>query len=156
VVAHRLDRAMAAADVALHFGPAQIEVAIFEAQILSGLLALLDHNWRRRRGVKDLALGDRDLDLAGGQFGIDGPLGAANHLALDGEEELRADGTCDLMRCRVVRRIEDELDDSLAVAEIDEDETAVVASRVDPSEEGDLATGVGAAQRPAVVSTLPR
>ena len=58
--------------------------------------------------------------------------------------------------CRgVMRRIEDELNDSLAIAQIDKDESAMIAARVDPSEQSDLAARIGTPQCAAVVSALP-
>ena len=60
------------------------------------------------------------------------------------------------MRGGVMRGIQHELHDSVAVAKIDEDEAAVIAARLDPSPQRDLAANVGGANRAAVISALPR
>ena len=67
----------------------------------------------------------------------------------------RARAPGDFMRGRACSRVEDELHDTFAVAQIDKDEAAVVAARRDPSPERDFAAGVGGAQGAAVVRPRP-
>ena len=147
---------MALAEVALHLGAAQIEVAVLQAQILGGGLALADRNGGGGEEFRISHSVTSDFDFAGRQFGIDGTLGAAHDLAFHREEKLGAHRARDLMRGGIVRRIEDELDDSLAIAQIDKDEPAMIAARLDPSPQSDLAARIGGAQRAAVISALPR
>ena len=54
-----------------------------------------------------------------------------------------------------VLRIEDYLDDAAAVAQVDEDEAAVIAARVHPAHDGDVSAGVGGAQVTAVGAAFP-
>jgi len=60
------------------------------------------------------------------------------------------------MRSQINLGIQDELDDSVAVAQVDEDHAAVIATRLHPSPERDFAPGVGGAQCAAIVGALPR
>jgi hypothetical protein len=50
--------------------------------------------------------------------------------------------------------VEDDLGDAEAVAEVEEDEAAVVAAAVDPAHEGDGFAGVGRAELAAGVRAL--
>ena len=60
------------------------------------------------------------------------------------------------MRGGVMRGIQHELHDPVAIAKIDEDKTAMIAARLHPSPQRDLAANIGSAKRAAVISALPR
>ena len=76
---------------------------------------------------------DLQLDLAGRHRRVD-RLGRAPHdRAARLEHELVADAVRDLGRAGRVLGVDDELDDAALVAEVDEDEAAVVAARRRPS-----------------------
>ena len=75
----------------------------------------------------------RDLDLAGRQVRVDVALLAA-HDGADGRDDVlgaQALGERERRAARV--RVEDELDEPGAVAQVDEDQPAVVAAAVDPA-----------------------
>src|SRR5205823_6567686 len=65
-------------------------------------------------------------------------------------DELRADGVCRLRGVGRAFGIDDELDQARVVAEVDEDQAAVVTSTCNPPGDGDRAADVGAADRAAV------
>ena len=81
---------VAQAEVVLHLGAAQIDVAVFEADflVLDGLFGRRKR--RQARVVQDEQLRGLDLDLAGRHFGIDGVLVAQAHLAHGGDHVLGA------------------------------------------------------------------
>ena len=104
-----------------------------QADHLVHLAVLVDRERRRQRLREVLGVGDRELDLAGGQVRVDVARLALDDLAGGGEDVL---GPQPLgQRVRVGRRlgVEDELDDAGAVAQVDEDQPAVVAPAVDPA-----------------------
>src|SRR5207248_1475031 len=121
------------------------DIAVAQARGLLDRALLVD---RERRGLGDgqaLGLADLDLDVAGGQVGV-----LVRGLALDdgaarGEDVL---GAQPLGHREGLGRIgvEDELDEPAAVAQVDEDQVAVVAAAVDPAGEADVALRVAAAQ----------
>ena len=133
---------MAPAQIALHLGPAQIEIAILEPNLLGGRLAVGNLKRHRRRRTQNLERTDHDLDFAGRKLGVDGALGAANDFALHRDIKFGTRLASSFVRGRIVRGIQHQLNDSIAVAQIDEDQAAVIASRLDPSPERDVAADV--------------
>ena len=91
--------------------------------------------------------GDADLDLAGGHGRVDGPLGAGPDRALDPDDPLRPQPAG--LGAAGHGGVEDDLDDALPVAEVDEDDTAVVAAVGHPAAEGDLGADVARPEAPA-------
>jgi len=90
------------------------------------------------RFVQDLQfLGDH-LDLAGIEGGIDHVSGTPVDLSPDGQDELAPYGVCQRVRLRPLLRIEDDLDGSFPIPEVDEDQSAEVSAPVDPPHEDDL------------------
>ena len=101
-------------------------------------LVLVDRERRRRRLGQRLGLGDLELDLAGRELRVDVALLAAH------DRRPRAETTCSGRRrsasaCASARGLgmEDELDEPGAVAQVDEDQAAVVAPAVHPAGHAD-------------------
>ena len=132
--ADRADHRPLQAEVALHLGAAQVEPAVAQAQVLVDVL-LVELERERRRAVQDLERRDLELDLAGRQVRVDRVGGARRDLALGAQHELVADLVGDRCRLGRVLRVDDELADPGVVAQVDEDEPAVVAARVRPAGE---------------------
>src|SRR5579862_6594132 len=156
MTAHRLQRLMAPAQIALHLGTAQVEIAVFEPNLLGGRFAVGNLKRHGSRRAENLERAHRDLDLASGKLGVDGALGAADDLALNRDVELGARLTGGLVRGRIMTGIQYQLHDSVTVAQIDKDEAAVIAARLHPSPERDLAPNLGRANRAAVIGSRPR
>ncbi len=77
--------------VALHALAPQVEVAVFQAQVLVDVAALaVDHEGRRLGRVQHLQLGDADFDVAGGHLGVVHALGAQADRAFDLDDEFAA------------------------------------------------------------------
>ena len=152
--AHGARDFVAQPEVALHLGAAQIDVAIFEADFF-----VLNGFFRGREGcearvVEDADLGGLDLDFAGGHFGIDGVGIAEAHLPNGGDDVLGADLFTFQVAFRSQFLVEDDLGDAGAIAEVEEDEVAVVAAAIDPAHEDDLLAGVGGAEVAAHVGAF--
>ncbi len=146
---------MAQDQVLLHAGAAQVEVAPGQAQVFAGVAAVLDGEGRGLGGVQELPLADHDFDLPGLEVGIGHAFWTRTHLALDGNDVFKAENAGALVGLgREVGR-EDDLGQSLAVPEIDENQAAVVAAELHPAHEADFAALVGHGQLGAGMGALP-
>lgn len=83
-----------------------------------------------------------DFDLASGQVGVDGALGAIIDDALDSDNVLVANGLSEAVRLGMSLRIKDQLGYAISVSEVDEDDAAVVAPGRNPSAEDGFLAGV--------------
>ena len=113
-----------------------------EARVLTDLTREALDLKRRRLGVgEQLGTGHLQLNLTSRQLGVDRLLGAAHHRADRGQHVLGAElvGKLEQIGARSVG-VEDELDQPRPVAQVDEDQPAVVAAAVDPT--GDPHLGV--------------
>ena len=114
---------------------------------------VLDLEGRGHGGVKHLELAHQDLDAAGGQLLVVLALGTLAHGAGDLDGPLGADGLGGVEGGAAgVLGVKGDLRHAVAVAQVDEDQAAVVAAVPDPAGERDgladvlgaqLATGVG-------------
>ena len=134
-------------EVGHHLGPADVEVAIAQARVLGRVDAVLDLERRRLGAVEHLDGVDADLDLAGGELGVDGLLVAAAHDAVDADGPLGADDLGGVEGGSAgVLGVERALRHAGAVAKVNEDEAAVVAATPHPTSKRDLLADVLAAQ----------
>ena len=134
-------------EVAHHLRATDVEVAVAQARVLGRVDAVLNLEGRRLGAVEHLDGVDADLDLAGGELGVDGLGVTAAHDSLDQDGPL---GTDDLGRVEGgatgVLGVEGALRHAGAVAQVDEDEPAVVATTPHPAGERDLLADVLAAE----------
>src|SRR5208282_5999570 len=144
--------AMAQLQVSLHRRPAQIELAMLEPHRFRDVL-LVELEGRGERDVEDLDMVGEDLDLAAGRLGVDGALGSRPHEPGRGNDEfmtqLFGDG-----KGRGAVGIAHDLHQAFAVAQIDEDDAAVVASAMDPAADGYRLAEASAVDAAAVVGTF--
>ena len=145
---------MAETEVPLHVRPAQVEVAVLEAELLARLGGI-GHRERRDLGNgEDLEPGSFDFDVVRRKIGPGSGHLAAPDEPADGDDEFRAE----LLRLFDEGGVfgpEDDLDAALPVAQVDEDEMAHVAGFLDPAAESDLRAGVGGAERAGVTRPFP-
>ena len=154
VVANRDRHLVAQLDVVLHLRPAQVEVAILQAHFFVGDVGLGRRKRQRLAVVQDAQLIGDDLDLAGRDVLVDGAGVAQLHVAHDGDDELRAQRFGLLVKLGAGVGGDHHLGDAAAVAQVDEDQVAEVATAIDPAHEHNVRTGIGGAQRSAHVSTF--
>jgi hypothetical protein len=127
-------------------GAAQVEVAVAQPDVVARVDVVVDRQ-RQRRGLGEHLEGRRvDLDLAGGQVGVVVAGRAPGDLADDLDAELVAQVVGVLLA-------EDHLDDPRAVAQVDEDDPAVVAAAGHPAGQRHGRAGVGRAQASGVMGT---
>src|SRR5580692_5003164 len=147
---------MTSAQITLHLGTAQVEIAVLEPNFLGGRLAVGNLKRHRRGRAESLERAHRYFDFAGRQLRVDGALGAADDLALHRNIKLGARLAGSLMRLAAMRRIQYELHDPVAIAKIDKDKPAMIAPRLHPSPQRDLAANIGSSKCAAVISARPR
>ena len=122
-------------DVALELLATQVEPAVPEPERLVDVL-LVELERQRRRARDDLELVDRELDLSRGHLRVDGLGRASYELAMRPENELVPDLARELGGGGRPLRVDHELRDPGAVAQVDEDKPAVIApTRAQPASE---------------------
>ena len=139
--------------VALQAGAAQVEITVREAQVL--VADFLVERERRHLGLVEHGQGVGDeFDLARGQRGVGLALQTRGDLAGDGDDILRAQAVGLPGHLRVFLGPEDDLGDALAVAQVDENDAAVVAARIDPTGQRGGLAHVGGAELGAGMGTV--
>src|SRR5579885_1504924 len=143
------DRGVREAKVALHPVAAHVEPAVAKAERLVDVL-LVELERERRRAGEDAQGVDLELDLARRQVRVHRLGRACDDLALGLQHELVAHLVRGSRGVGRALRVDDELQLARVVAQIDEDEAAVVAARVGPAGHGEPPADVLGARFPAV------
>ena len=133
-LAHFDRHAVAQHQVALHLRAAQVQHAVRQAGGL-GQIVVIELERRRDRRVQDLDFLAQHFDLARGQFGVGRAGRTLAHQAGDADAEFVAQALGGGEGGVV--RIEHDLGQARAIAQVDEDDPAVVAAAVHPAEQGD-------------------
>ena len=143
-------------EVLPHFGAAEIEITIGETQVLVDLVAadVVERKRGRLGYVEDVQPVGRDLDLARGQSRIDGARWARDDRATDADDGLGLQVGGLGAEAGVVLGVELDLREAFAVAQIDEDNPAVVADGINPAQERDSRAEIGFGQLGTVVGAL--
>ena len=137
VVADEFDHLVAEDEVPLHASPAQIEIAVSQAQGLVHLFVVPVDVERRRLGrIEYLHRVGHHLDLARGHVWIGQPFGAAAHQALNAEHVLAPHLGGRGVDFRRDLRVSDHLSYPFSVPQINEYQPAVVAAAVHPAGQG--------------------
>ena len=130
----------------------QVEVAMGQTDRLVDVAVRGDLERRWLGGRQNLdPFNLADFDLAGCQVGVGRSGGAFPDLAGYGQYKFGAHARGRFMRFGVVIAVDRDLGDAVAVAQVDEDEAALIAPAVHPAVEDDGRAGVGAPQRAAGV-----
>jgi hypothetical protein len=120
----------------LHFRPSQVDVTIAQAIVVMHVFFVE----LKRRGfgsVQNFKLLRQQLDLAGRHFGILGTLGPQPQLALDPEHKLVAQ-RFGVAEHGCIVGIENHLQHTFLVAQVDKDDAAVIATTIYPATDADL------------------
>ena len=150
--ADRVDDGAAFHDIGVQAVAPQIEEAVLQPDFFRVFL-IAEHRHRQLGGrSQHLDLGDVDLNCAGRHLGILGAAGTAAHLAVDLHHPFGAQ-LFHLLERRAVR-IGDHLGEPVMVAQVDEEDAAVIAHPVHPAGEPHLFADVGLAERAAGVGAI--
>ena len=121
-----------------------------EPELLVDLGVLVDGEWRCLGDREDCACPRSQLDLAGVALGVDVLRGSHPDLAVDAQHPFEPCLPSGLVCLGRFVRVDDHLEDAGVVAQVDEDETAMVAPAVDPAERSRSLPRVGGARRAAI------
>ena len=156
VVARVARDVVADAQVALHRIAADVEVAVFHAQVFVDIVGVVKLEGRQLRRREDDEVLDEKLHFAGRELGVLRPLGALAERALDREHVLAAQRARAVVRVGVELGVEDYLRHSGLVPELYEDYPSEVAAASEPAVEDGLLARVFGARRSAVHRPAPR
>ncbi len=139
-------------EIVVRLGAAQVEIAITQARFFGGVGFLLDLKRRRLCVVQDVQFCGDQFDFAGGDFRV--RFLALDDFAFDGDDVFAAHVFGFGVRFGLRLLVEDNLDDSGAVADVEEKQIAEVAATMDPTHDDGVAVGVGGAEGAAVVGSF--
>ena len=145
---------MAHDEVVLHFRTAKVEVAVFQADLFVDVDVVFNVERRRLRRIEDAQFFAADFDRAGLHLGVDRVGVTHADDAADDENVFRADLFCLIERSLFVVRGSDDLYDARAVAEVDENQSAVVAAAFNPAGQDDFFALIRFAYFSAVVGAV--
>ncbi len=148
--AHRTRDAVAQAQALTHDLAAQIEVAVFETQLL--VHRLIELKGQGLAAIEDLDLLGDELDGARSQVGIGGASRTRAYAAFDTDDEFIAQ-SFGLREHRSLLGIKHHLQQALAVAQVDENDAAVIAPPMHPAGHLDFFLREGRAHLAAVMAT---
>ena len=133
IAADRTGQPVAQQQPLLHHVAAQVEIAVLQPHFLADFLVELE---RQRLGaVQHLDAVGEKLDLAGLQLGIGGTGRSRSDRAAHGQHVLAA-GTLGFLEDIGAIRVEDDLQQAVSVAQVNENDAAMVAAAVDPAGDG--------------------
>ena len=156
VTADRREHLCAHAQVLLHAGLAQVEVAVLEANEFVLIGVVVDVDGRRGRSIEERRLFRDHFDLAGLELVGYVLFGAQRHFARDRHNVLAAQALAHGEGFRVAGfGAEDDLHKTRAVAQPDEDHAAEVAGALHPAVQRDLLSGEAFRKFAAILRALP-
>jgi hypothetical protein len=117
----------------LHGKGTEVEVAVCEAHILFGVGALVDHEGQRSAARENLDALRLDFDFARGHRGVDHRVGARAYSAADGKTIFHLEVSSDIQKLARRIGVDDDLRDAIAVANIDEGDSAMIAFAMHPA-----------------------
>ena len=137
-----------------HAGTAQINIAVLEAQALGDLGLLVQREGRGLALVEDAQLQNPHLDLAGGQLGVDHPVGPGLDQTPDGQHPFASDAVRLGVDLGVDLGIKHHLGKAPAIPQVDKNTPAMVAAPQHPAHEDDLFADIGVGKGIAMVSAF--
>ena len=150
--ADRGDDGVAQDDVPVQRLAAQVEEAVLQPEVL-GVVRLAEHRNRQLLGRREhLDLAGEHLHLARRQLRVERTLGTLAHLAVDADHPLGAHRLGGLEGGAVGVRYN--LSEAVVVAQVDEQQAAVIAHAMHPAGQPDRCAYIAFAQRPAGVRAI--
>ncbi len=138
---------MAQDHILRHAFPAQVQVTIFETRVLIGQIVLTADEERQGLGTVQYLNGFGDhFHFAGLHFGVLHPGGASLNVACNLQHPLHADIGHRLERLFREIGVDRDLDNSVAIAQIEKDDPAMVTTAMHPSGKGYFLSCVGGSQ----------
>ena len=133
-----------------HLRTTQIQIAVFQTRFFS--VDVVGVQRQRFSTVDDRQIGRQHFNGTRRHVGVNVFLVTRTHGAGDLNAELITQLRGQLQRICAIR-IEEHLNDTFAVAHIDEDKATKITTTIDPTTQGDLLSDVGLTQLPAIFCT---
>ncbi len=141
-------------DVAMQFGPSQVDIAILQAHLFVGQHRIAGRERQRLAVVQNTQLVGNHFDLAGRDVLVDRVGLAQLGVTDDGNHKLGAHRGRPVVDFGSGIGSDHNLRDPAAVAQVEKDKIAEIAPLVHPSHEHNFGAGVGGAQLAAHMSTF--
>src|SRR6185437_2411657 len=138
ITTHGAGDAMAQPQALVHHLTSQVEVAVLEPHVLADSFVELER--QRLRAVQYFELSGEKLDAARGQIGVLRSAGTTANQTSHTDDELIPQLACLVEHLGCIR-IENDLQQALSIAQIDEDDPAVIATPMDPTSDRDFSPG---------------
>ncbi|MNW48419.1 hypothetical protein D3C74_257830 [compost metagenome] len=132
-IAEHLSRFGAQPQRLLHFRTAQVEVTVFQAQRFIDFDAVFNEERRRFRCIQHFNFRNLHFDVTGWQIRIDRFGVPGYDFPRDGQHVFAAYPVGDLQRFSGISRIKDNLYDTAAITQIDEQDAPQVAAGLHPA-----------------------
>ena len=148
--AHRARHLVTQTQALLHHIATQIDVAILQTQLFVRRFVVME---RRCLGaVQNFEFVRQQLDLTRGEVRVGGAGRTRAHLAGDADTELAAQAL-GVREDVLAIGIEHDLQQTFAIAQVDEDDAAMIAAAMDPASDADFLADEGFVDLTAVVGT---
>ena len=152
VTAHFSDDLAAEHDVVVKLFAAQVEEAVFQTHGFGGLIVFGDLEWDHIGLTENFHCSCIDFNFAGGEFGVDRAFFAGNDFTVELDDSFDTPMVQFLIEGTF--GVDDHLSDAVMVAEVDENDAAMVTDAMDPAGETDFFSHIGFAEFTASVSTI--
>ena len=151
-IADKNSHAMTQLQVLPHYGTPKVQVAILHSQVIASVSIVLDCEWRSERRTQHIKLRSNDFDVTGRHLGVlTLPL---TDLTLHLDAIFTSKTIGGITECLICRFVENQLRDTIAVAQIDEGHASHLTRALHPSGKDDLLATVGEPQLPASISPI--
>ena len=132
---------------------AKIEIAILQPHVFGDVDTIFDG----KRGcfglVQNCEFRSFDIDFTGRHRSVRPSFRTGNHFPTDGENEFRAEGLRKFIRLALFR-LKGDLRDTVAIPKVHKNESAEIATLVDPAGQGHLLPDVGSPEFTTSVCSL--
>ena len=145
---------MAKLEVLAYRRTAEVQIAVFHAEVIAAVGVVLDCEWRYLAAVEYVkSVGDY-LDVSGGEIGVF--RASLAHGTCDLNHEFTAEFVGFVGEFGIYVLTEHHLGYSITVADIDERHAAHLADSLNPSGEFNLLAGIGKSQLAACIVSIHR
>lgn len=137
IVAHDLHHAVPQQQCLLYLRPAQVDVSMFEADLLGWQRVRARLERRRLARIENLDRLHAEFNVARFELGVSHALGPHAHGAGHAGDKLGSQSAGDFEVIFASLGPKHDLGATISVAEVDEEDSAMVAPRIDPTGQGD-------------------
>ena len=119
--------------ILLHFRTAQIQITVFQAQVLIRIDIVLNIKRRSFGSIEYFQISGNHFDLAGSKIRVNSSCIAKTHFTCYFDNVFAANSFSSRKAIACIVRVNDNLNDTAAIAQIDENQPAVIAAFGNPT-----------------------